>query len=109
MTGHAGQVRAVVTGTGSLEIKWPLNPPTTSRPVSPHTQGGGLQQKQKQRRRSSLVFRFLVSFVLPASCVSPASSSLVLERDAIHDVIGAPREAQDKAVEVRAGELAARL
>ena len=31
MTGHAGQVRAVVTGTGSLEIKWPLNPPTTSR------------------------------------------------------------------------------
>ena len=31
MTGHAGQVRAVVTGAGSLEIKWPLNPPTTSR------------------------------------------------------------------------------
>ena len=30
MTGHAGQVRAVVTGAGSLEIKWPLNPPTTS-------------------------------------------------------------------------------
>ena len=31
MTGHAGQVRAVVTGAGSLEIKWPSNPPTTSR------------------------------------------------------------------------------
>ena len=31
MTGHAGQVRAVVTGTGSFEIKWPSNPPTTSR------------------------------------------------------------------------------
>ena len=25
MTGHAGQVRAVVTGAGSLEIKWPSN------------------------------------------------------------------------------------
>ena len=31
MTGHAGQVRAVVTGAGSPEIKWLLNPPTTSR------------------------------------------------------------------------------
>ena len=38
MTGHAGQVRAVVTGTGSLEIKWPLNPPTTSR--RPEGDGG---------------------------------------------------------------------
>ena len=35
MTGHAGQVRAVVTGAGSPEIKWLLNPPTTSR------RGGG--------------------------------------------------------------------
>ena len=41
MTGHAGQVRAVVTGAGSPEIKWLLNPPTTSRRGSAWGCGGG--------------------------------------------------------------------
>ena len=85
MTGHAGQVRAVVTGAGSLEIKWPLNPPTTSRRAFPVGRAGrthrggrrgrnslaprGAAQKEEEGRISNRIEQF-GSFLFKA-CWSP--------------------------------------
>ena len=69
MTGHAGQVRAVVTGAGSPEIKWLLNPPTTSRrnppsEVTPATEMGQLRQNfvLQSEAENEIYAGFLVSF-----------------------------------------------